>query len=162
VIYGDHGEGFGEHGRYVHENNPYEESLRVPLLIHCEEYLRKGERFAGLSNHLDILPTVLDLLGYEVEGEEYPGYSLLRPPGERTIVASCFNKDKCLASIKVFKKYIHHYGDRPDELFNLSEDPLEEHNLAGERTRKEMDERRKELLRWRSRIKALYGGRTLR
>ncbi|MDQ3861249.1 MAG: LTA synthase family protein, partial [Actinomycetota bacterium] len=48
VIYGDHGEGFGEHGRYVHENNPYEESLRVPLLIHCEEYLRKGERFAGL------------------------------------------------------------------------------------------------------------------
>jgi lipoteichoic acid synthase len=162
VIYGDHGEGFGEHGRYVHENNPYEESLRVPLLIHCEEYLRKGERFAGLSNHLDILPTVLDLLGYEVEGGEYPGYSLLRPPGERTIVASCFNKDKCLASIKVFKKYIHHYGDRPDELFNLSEDPLEEHNLAGERTRKEMDERRKELLRWRSRTKALYGGRTLR
>src|SRR5215218_11303361 len=80
VIYGDHGEGFGEHGRYVHENNPYEESLRVPLLIHCEEYLRKGERFAGLSNHLDILPTVLDLLGYEVEGGEYPGYSLLRPP----------------------------------------------------------------------------------
>src|SRR5919107_1309398 len=65
VIYSDHGEGFGEHGRYVQENNPYEESLRVPLLIHCEEYLRKGERFAGLSNHLDILPTVLDLLGYE-------------------------------------------------------------------------------------------------
>ena len=162
VIYGDHGEGFGEHGRYVHENNPYEESLRVPLLIHCEEYLRKGERFAGLSNHLDILPTVLDLLGYEVEGGGYPGYSLLRPPSERTIVASCFNMDKCLASIKVFEKYIHHYGDRPDELFNLSEDPLEEHNLAGERTRKEMDERRKELLRWRSRIKALYGGRTLR
>jgi lipoteichoic acid synthase len=162
VIYGDHGEGFGEHGRYVHENNPYEESLRVPLLIHCEEQLRNGGRFAGLSSHLDILPTVLDLLGYEVEGGEYPGYSLLRPPGERTLVVSCFNKDKCLASIKVFEKYIHHYGDRPDELFDLSEDPLEEHNLAGERTRKETYERRKELLRWRSRIEAMYGGRTSR
>jgi arylsulfatase A-like enzyme len=162
VIYGDHGEGFGEHGRYVHENNPYEESLRVPLLIHCKERFRKGERFAGLANHLDILPTVLDLLGYEVEGWEYPGHSLLRPPGERTLVVSCFNKDKCLVSIRSREKYIHHYGDRPDELFDLEKDPLEEHNLAGERARKETDERREELLKWRSKIETMYGRRTTR
>ena len=35
IIFGDHGEGFGEHGRYVHEDNPYEESLKIPLIIHA-------------------------------------------------------------------------------------------------------------------------------
>jgi len=158
VVYGDHGEGFGEHGRYVHENNPYEESLRVPLVIHDPKRFQGGERVERLTNHTDILPTVLDLLGYEVKQVEYPGYSLLRPiPEERTLFFSCFNKDKCLASLKGTEKYIHHYGNQPDELFDLSKDPLEERNLAGERP-KEAEERRDELLAWRSRINATYGG----
>ena len=156
VIYGDHGEGFGEHGRYVHENNPYEESLRVPLLIHDPKRFREGERVEGLSNHTDILPTVLDLLGYEVKDGEYPGHSLLRLiPEDRTLMFSCFNKGKCLASIKGSEKYIHHYGNQPDELFDLSEDPLEERNLASGRA-KEAKERRDELLAWRSRINATF------
>ena len=150
IVYGDHGEGFGEHGRYVHENNPYEESLRVPLVIHDPKRFRDGARVEGLSNHTDILPTVLDLLGYEVKNGSYPGYSLLRPiPEDRVLMCCCFNKDKCLASIKGSEKYIHHYGNQPDELFDLSEDPLEERNLAGERA-KEAKKRREELLAWRT------------
>ncbi len=157
VIYGDHGEGFGEHGRYVHENNPYEESLKVPLIIHDPKRFRSGERVEELANHTDILPTVLDLLGYEVKNGTYPGYSLLRPiPEDRTLMLSCFNKDKCLASVKGSEKYIYHYGDQPDELFDLSKDPLEEHNLASERREKELAKRREELLAWRSRINAMY------
>jgi arylsulfatase A-like enzyme len=54
------------------------------------------------------------------------------------------------------EKYIFHYGDRPDELFDLSEDPLEEHNLAREH-REEVKQRRKDVLAWRSRIDAVYG-----
>ncbi len=158
VVYGDHGEGFGEHGRYVHENNLYEESLRVPLVIHDPKRFHGGERVERLANHTDVLPTVLDLLGYEVKEVEYPGYSLLRPiPQERTLFFSCFNKGKCLASLKGTEKYIHHYGNQPDELFDLSKDPLEERNLAGERP-KEAEERRDELLAWRSRANATYGG----
>ena len=158
VIYGDHGEGFGEHGRYVHENNPYEEGLRVPLIIHDPKRFQGGQRVEGLSNHTDILPTVLDLLGYEVKNGKLPGYSLLRPiPEERTLFFSCFNKDKCLASLQGTKKHIHHYGNQPDELFDLSKDPLERQNLAGEHP-KEAEERRDELLAWRSRIDAMYGG----
>ncbi len=98
----------------------------------------------------------MDLLGYEVKDGEYPGYSLLRPiPEDRTLMFSCFNKDKCLASIKGSEKYIHHYGNQPDELFDLSEDPLEECNLASGRA-KEAKERRDELLAWRSRINATF------
>jgi arylsulfatase A-like enzyme len=157
ILFGDHGEGFGEHGRYVHEDNPYEESLKIPLIIHAPWRFQHGERAGELSNLTDILPTVLDLLGYEVKGGTYPGYSLLRPlPEERTLFFSCTNRDKCLASIKGYEKYIHHYGDQPDELFDLSEDPLEKRNLLDERA-EEARKRRHELLAWRSRINAIYG-----
>jgi lipoteichoic acid synthase len=158
VIFGDHGDGFGEHGRYVHEDNPYEESLKIPLIIHAPWRFRHGERVEGLSNLTDILPTVLDLLGYELQGGKYPGYSLLRPlPGERTLFFSCTNRDKCLASIKGHEKYIHHYDDQPDEFFDLSVDPLERHNLADERA-EDAVKRRDELFAWRSGINAMYGG----
>jgi lipoteichoic acid synthase len=157
IIFGDHGEGFGEHGRYVHEDNPYEESLKIPLIIHAPWRFEHGERVEELSNLTDILPTVLDLLGYEVKGGKYPGYSLLRPlPEERTLFFSCTNREKCLASIKGNEKYIHHYGDQPDEFFDLSEDPLEKRNLLDERA-KDAGKRRDELLAWRSRINAMYG-----
>lgn len=159
VVFGDHGEGFGEHGRYVHENNPYEESLRVPIIIHDPKRFQDGERVEGPSNLTDILPTVLDLLGYEVKNAKYPGYSLLRPlPKDRSLMFSCFNKDKCLASIKGFEKYIHHFGNQPDELFDLSKDPFEKRNLANERAR-EVKQRREDLLAWRSRINAVHSSK---
>ena len=159
VIFGDHGEGFGEHGRYVHGDTIYEEGLRVPLVIHDPKRFQGGERVEELSNQTDILPTVVDMLGYEVGNGEYPGYSLLRPlPEERTLMFNCITERKCLASIKDYDKYIHHYGDQPDEVFDLSTDPLEKQDLAGERGATELDQRRQEILAWRSRINAGYGG----
>src|SRR3954452_10901652 len=104
VLYGDHGEAFGEHGRWQHEDVIWEEGARVPLIIHAPGWFEGGKRVEGLSNHTDILPTVLDMLGYEVVGEdvEYPGYSLLHPlPKGRTLFFSCFHDDvKGLASLR--------------------------------------------------------------
>ena len=160
VIYGDHGEGFGEHGRYLHGDTPWEEGLRVPVIIHDPKRFQNGEqRVKGLSNQTDILPTVLDLLGYEVKGGEYPGYSLLRPlPDDRTLRFSCITERKCLASIKGDEKYIYHYDNQPEEVFNLSEDPLEKHNLADQYSKEDLDKRRKDLLSWRSSVDSQYGG----
>jgi lipoteichoic acid synthase len=158
VLYGDHGEGFREHGRYMHGDTIWEEGLRVPLIIHDPKRLENGQRVQGLSSQIDVLPTVLEMMGYEVENGEYPGYSLLHElPEDRTLMFSCISSRRCLASINGYEKYIYHYGDRPDEFYDLSEDPLEERNLAGERDKKELDERREELLAWRTRLNAQHG-----
>src|SRR5829696_5421063 len=82
VLFGDHGEGLGEHGRFLHGDTIWEEGLRVPLIIHAPGWFDAGERVEGLSNYTDVLPTVLEMLGYEVRDGEYPGYSLLREPPE--------------------------------------------------------------------------------
>jgi Sulfatase len=157
VIYGDHGEGFGEHGRDGHNDTIWEEGLKVPLLIHAPGWFENGERVEGLSNHTDVLPTVLEMLSYEIQNGEYPGYSLLRePPDDRTLFFSCWFEDQCLASIEGTEKYIYHYGNRPDELFDLSIDPSERENLVDERSEEEIDERRQDLLAWRSSVDAAY------
>jgi len=158
VIYGDHGEGFGEHDRLLHGDTIYEEGLRIPLIIHAPGWFEGGERVEGLSNETDIAPTVLEMLGYELQGGEYPGYSLLRePPEDRTLNFSCITDRKCLASIKGNKKYIYHYGNQPEEVFDLSKDPLEKNNLASEYGTEDLDERRKDLLSWQSSVNAIYG-----
>jgi phosphoglycerol transferase MdoB-like AlkP superfamily enzyme len=155
VIYGDHGEAFGEHRRFQHDDVMWEEGLKVPFLIHAPGLLESG-RVKGLSNQTDVLPTVLEMLGYEVESGEYPGYSLLHPlPEDRTLMFSCFHDKACMASLNGTEKYIYHYGNQPEEFFDLSEDPLEKENLAGERP-EEVEKRREELLEWRSSVNAAY------
>jgi lipoteichoic acid synthase len=156
ILYGDHGEGFGEHRRFQHDDTMWEEGLKVPLLIHAPGRFEHGERVKGLSNHTDILPTVLEMLGYEVKDGEYPGYSLLHQlPEDRTLMFSCFHDKACMASIQGSEKYIYHYGNQPDEFFDLSEDPLEKVNLAGEKGN-EIEKRREALLEWRSSVNATY------
>jgi len=143
----------------LHGDTIYEEGIRVPLIIHVPGWFENGERVNGLSSQIDILPTIVEMLGYEVKDGEYPGYSLLHPLSEeRTLFFSCISKRTCLASLKGNEKYIYHYGNQPKEVFDLLNDPLEQHNLAYEHNEEELDKRREELFEWRSSVDATYGG----
>lgn len=61
MISADHGEAFGEHGMYKHAFELWEVLTRVPLLVRAPG--AQPQRIAELRTHLDIAPTILDLMG---------------------------------------------------------------------------------------------------
>ncbi|MGH3145736.1 MAG: LTA synthase family protein, partial [Rubrobacter sp.] len=133
----------------------YEEGLHIPFLIHDPQRL-EGRRVEAPVNELDVLPTLADLLGYSIGGGLYPGTSVLSASGDRTLLASCYHEQTCLASMKDGEKYIYSYGNRGEEFYDLSEDPKEQHNLIESVKEKRIDRLRNDLLAWEARVEATY------
>ncbi len=155
VILGDHGEGFGEHGLKQHDNTIYQEGLHIPLLVHDPKD-PEPRRVEENASELDVLPTVADALGYDIEGSKYPGASLFSPPEDRTLKMSCYHERTCLASIDGDEKYIYSYGNRGEEYYDLSEDPKEQDNLIEEQPEGKIDDLRDDLLAWEARVGSSY------
>jgi choline-sulfatase len=66
VVYlGDNGYLLGEHGRFE-KHCFYEPAVRVPLLVRWRGHLPEDRRVAALVELVDVLPTVLELLGVTV------------------------------------------------------------------------------------------------
>lgn len=155
VIVGDHGEGFEEHGRTQHDNVIWQEGLRVPMFVHNPDKVDDGARRVEKPvSHRDILPTVADILGYDIARANYPGKSLPEVDEVRPMMSHCWYERRCMARIVGDEKYIHHFNNRSEQFFDLSKDPLEETNLAGRRSN--LERWRKRLSEWRSSIISLY------
>lgn len=155
VVLGDHGEGFGEHGLRQHDNVIYNEGLHIPFLVH-DPRNKNGGSIEPPINGLDVLPTVTDLLGYNVEGGTYPGSSILGAPTDRTLMASCYQENRCLASIEDQEKYIYYYGNKEAEFYDLATDPRERENIADEQSPEKLERLRDSLLVWQAQVKTSY------
>jgi lipoteichoic acid synthase len=156
VVVGDHGDAFAEHRLSIHDRVPYEEVLHVPLIIHDP---RAQHPAPGVvrdpGNQLDVLPTVVELLGFEPSKGAFQGKSLLHPIPRRALMSSCYGTQVCLARLQDDEKYIHHFDRRPDQLFDLSKDPGERDDLAALHPAR-IQELREQVLAWDRAVKTLY------
>lgn len=62
IVTSDHGEEFGEHGGWLHDQSVYEELLRVPLLIRFPHGEFAGTRIPEPVSLVDVMPTLLSYL----------------------------------------------------------------------------------------------------
>jgi arylsulfatase A-like enzyme len=127
IITADHGEEFMEHGGILHEQL-YEECTHVPLIFMIPEV--PGGFRENLVQSIDILPTVLDILGIPVPTIA-EGTSLvpsINNPGTETN-EFIFSLWTGVSSIRTKEwKYII-YDSGKKELYNLLTDPDEKDNL---------------------------------
>jgi arylsulfatase A-like enzyme len=82
VISGDHGYNLGEHDGTPGQQNGWRESVWVPFLIHGVHPRLPRGRHEELASHLDLAPTVAELLGIR-EPNPWLGRSLLTPPASQ-------------------------------------------------------------------------------
>lgn len=140
IITADHGQEFLDHGNLGHFPKLYEELIHVPLIIKGPG-IPKGKKIDKLVQHLDIAPTILDMLGFSVP-ESFLGKNLLEETEQQGIISEVANETNekveiDLSQLKVAYrseewKYIY-CAKGEDELYNMKEDPREERNLAFER-----------------------------
>jgi arylsulfatase A-like enzyme/Tfp pilus assembly protein PilF len=86
IVTADHGEGLGEHGEQTHSLLIYDGTLHVPMIFHAPGHIDGGQVIHGVVSLVDVMPTVLDLLGVP-SPVKLDGRSLLQPPppGERAV-----------------------------------------------------------------------------
>lgn len=153
VIYGDHGEAFGQHeGNFGHTLFIHDENVRVPLLVAMPGAWREPVRVKRTASLIDLAPTLLDLLGLEAP-KDYQGASLL-DSAER---AALFFTDYSLPLAGAREghwKVVLELGSARARLFDLERDPEERTNLAANYPERVADWNRR-LREWSAVQKAL-------
>jgi len=141
VFSSDHGEMFGAHGRRA-KNIFYEEACRIPFLIRWPKKIAAGTRPDACLSTVDIMPTVLSLMGLRipeaVEGMDLSGCALGEKAAEPA-AALLQNTGACAAWQNGYewralrdKRYTYavYRIDRSQLLFDNIADPYQMKNLA--------------------------------
>ena len=166
VLTGDHGEGLFEHGHLFHDVHLYEEAVRVPLLLRGPG-LARGSVVEAPVSLLDLLPTLLELLGLPPPPADGAGSSLvplLNGRGGASPQRSLVLERREFTSARVGTvrvageqlalrrgrwKYIEAPLEGRRELYDLLEDPGERRDLH-EREPALVAQLSAELARWRA------------
>jgi arylsulfatase len=146
ILTGDHGESMYQHDIYFDHHGLYDDVIHVPLIMRLPGVIPAGTRIQNMVQHLDIAPTVMDLVRPAVSTEGMEGSSLLplacgtvHTGGYESIV-SCENtwqKKWCLRTQThklILSRELDHHGMPRRELYDLVADPLETNNLADDQT----------------------------
>ena len=151
VFTSDHGEMMGDHG-ILGKTLMYEESIKVPMLLRAPMLGSSPGRIGGRFSHIDLVPTLLELMGIEasanlqgtsrvpvLEGDEdlsnndvfveWSGSDgHIRPSlGEAEPNQSMVHPNRTVVTADGWK--LNLYGQGQGELYDLRNDPYELENL---------------------------------
>lgn len=76
VVTADHGTAFFEHQLKGHRNSLYDEVIRIPLLVRWPPRIPPGLRIRQQVRMIDLLPTIVDLIGAAWDYRTVMGHSL--------------------------------------------------------------------------------------
>jgi arylsulfatase A-like enzyme len=157
IITADHGEAFGEHGFNGHGREPYDEEIRVPVIMKFPHSEFSGRRSA-LVQHIDISPTIYHYIDGAEASAPNQGKSLLpllrtgTPVNDFVLTEYLIRADlpRYTAARTADHKYIEYRLGKPAKgriahylrqllllllvkprmLFSLEDDPEEKTNIA--------------------------------
>lgn len=167
VFTADHGEEFWDHRGLLHGYTLYEEQLHVPLYIFAP-WIKGGEQILSVTRHVDLLPTLLDLLGIEtdrpfqgkslmpfINGEKQgkdagPVFAQASLKAVKTVQGESYMKD----GWKLIRMRIPRLTE---SLYYIPDDPAEQNDLAAKKPEK-LSELRDEMLRFQKSLPVGKGG----
>ncbi|HXT19998.1 MAG TPA: sulfatase, partial [Thermoanaerobaculia bacterium] len=157
VVLSDHGEAFLEHGGVKHCRTVYDEEIKTPLLVRLPRQ-RHGERLAGPADNLDLVPTLVDLLGLPVDGQGFEGRSLLPrlngAAAEDRVSFAMMNVQRSAAGARY--KLVADFAAGSRKLYDLRSDPRETRDVATA-AREPFARLQRELETWRARTEGAAG-----
>ncbi|MFP4081827.1 MAG: sulfatase-like hydrolase/transferase [Candidatus Aminicenantes bacterium] len=137
IFTADHGESLGEHKENAHGFFIYDSDIRVPLIIRFPEKKFQGSQIAEQVSSIDIMPTILNMMGEElpenVQGESLLPLILGKQSGNQSLAYSETYWPRYhygWSELKSLRKGQYKFIDAPrPELYDVLEDPGEIHNL---------------------------------
>ena len=154
VVMGDHGEGFREHQRRIHNDTIWMEGIHIPLLIRVPG-MKKSNVITRPVSNAAMLPTIVRLLGYKIRGGKYP-FAPMTSASSRPVISRCWDPDQCISYIKGHYQFIHFFDEQPDAYYDLAADPGEKHNIIDTLGQKTRDRLVSYLHEWQLNVDADY------
>jgi len=162
IFTSDHGEQLWDHWM-VGKMSYFEQSFRIPLIVRAPGKAMdgaRGQRVSAFSEAIDIMPTVLDLIGADIpnqcDGASLAPFLRGTPPArwraaahweidfrdpfdDQTEATLGIGPDLCVLGVVRGERYKYvHFAALPPVLFDLLEDPDELVNLADDPAHREV------------------------
>ena len=148
VVMSDHGTNLGEHPakpipwrkggiRYPQHITMFDHDLKVAMIIKGED-LPQGKTIKSMVCSIDLVPTLLDLVGISTEEYSFDGLSLLSLIEKDEVREEVYSEDLfeprgegALQSLRTKdSKFIRNLTLGTEEYYDLDNDPLEQNNLV--------------------------------
>lgn len=132
IFMADHGEEFYDHGSFSHGQSLYSELTHIPLIIKLPGNLNRGKRVSGIARQIDIIPTIMDIIGSPAAIGDGQSLSGQLEGTTRNDSVLGISEQGALRSAVIYNrnKLIKTRGGK-FEFYDLRTDPREKNNIFG-------------------------------